>query len=88
MARATAACHWLTAGQPSMRGALPEGALNSPWFQGTGLSLKDLDITCSFKGALKDGGYVIESWGGISPYWIADNIDSIKAQLGYNLNLI
>ena len=51
-------------------------------------SLKDLDITCSFKGALKDGGYVIESWGGSSPYWIADNIDSIKAQLGYNLNLI
>ena len=27
-------------------------------------SLKDLDIICSFKGALKDGEYIIESWGG------------------------
>ena len=46
-------------------------------------SLKDLDIICSFQGALKDGGYVIESWGGISSSWIADNVDSIKSQLGY-----
>ncbi|MEH6453908.1 MAG: helix-turn-helix domain-containing protein, partial [Psychromonas sp.] len=46
-------------------------------------SLKDLDIECSFKGALKDGKYIIESWGGISPIWVAENINSIKKQLGY-----
>lgn len=46
-------------------------------------SLKDLDIVCSFKGALKDGEYIIESWGGISKGWVADNIDSMKSQLGY-----
>jgi hypothetical protein len=46
-------------------------------------SLKDLDIICSFKGALKDGEYIIESWGGISKNWVSDNIDSMKSQLGY-----
>jgi len=46
-------------------------------------SLKDLDITCAFKGALKDGQYIIESWGGISEDWVADNIEHIKLQLGY-----
>lgn len=46
-------------------------------------SLKDLDIVCSFKGALKDGEYIIESWGGISANWVANNVDSIKIQLGY-----
>jgi len=47
------------------------------------ISLKDLDIVCSFKGELKNGEYVIESWGGISASWVADNIDRIKNQLGY-----
>jgi len=46
-------------------------------------SLKDLDITCCFKGASKDGQYIIESWGGISALWVADNVDDIRAQLGY-----
>jgi len=46
-------------------------------------SLKDLDIICTFKGALKDGEYVIESWGGISKHWVADNISHIREQLGY-----
>lgn len=46
-------------------------------------SLKDLDITCTFKGALKDGEYIIESWGGISEKWVADNVNNMKEQLGY-----
>ncbi|WP_022943215.1 helix-turn-helix domain-containing protein [Psychromonas hadalis] len=47
------------------------------------VSLKDLDIVCSFKGALKDGEYIIESWGGISKSWVSDNVDNMKRQLGY-----
>ena len=46
-------------------------------------SLKDLDIICAFKGALKDGEYVIESWGGISPDWVANNVVHMREQLGY-----
>ena len=45
--------------------------------------LKDIEITCFFKGALKDGVYIIESWGGISPEWVSDNLVKIKLELNY-----
>lgn len=51
--------------------------------QDTIASLKDVDIECIFQGALKDGCYVIKSWGAISPEWVADNLAQIKAELGY-----
>jgi len=46
-------------------------------------SLKDLDITCAFRGASKDGEYIIESWGGISQPWVAANVKQMREQLGY-----
>lgn len=46
-------------------------------------ALADLDIDCIYLGATKNGHYQINSWGPFDKLWIADNIEDIKATLGY-----
>ncbi|MCU9946146.1 winged helix-turn-helix domain-containing protein [Pseudomonas sp. PDM13] len=55
--------------------------------QDTLAALADLDIDCQFQqdeGARNNAGhYVIRDWGAIDKYWIAANLQQIKATLGY-----
>jgi hypothetical protein len=55
--------------------------------QDTVAALADLDIVCEFEqldGARNHaGGYRIREWGAIDKQWIAQNLQQIKAVLGY-----
>jgi hypothetical protein len=55
--------------------------------QDTIAALADLDIVCEFEqldGARNHaGGYRIREWGAIDKQWIAQNLQQIKAVLGY-----
>lgn len=51
--------------------------------QDTIRALDDLDITCKFVGANKDGNYRILDWGAINPGWVAAKIPEIRRVLGY-----
>ena len=51
--------------------------------QDTISALDEIDITCRFAGANKDGNYEIGGWGAINKSWIQKNIQHIKAVLMY-----
>ncbi len=46
-------------------------------------ALGELDIECSYVGALKNGHYQIDSWGPFNQVWVAENIESIQKTLNY-----
>ena len=51
--------------------------------QDTILALGEIDITCGFEGAKKNGAYVIEDWGPVRTTWLKKNIDHIASVLDY-----
>ncbi len=51
--------------------------------QDTIAALEELDIGCDFRGAKKDGGYVIISWGAVNREWVAAHLAQIRLVLGY-----
>nr|WP_304948049.1 helix-turn-helix domain-containing protein [Vibrio campbellii] len=51
--------------------------------QDTICALGEIDISCQFIGAPKNGHYVIESWGAIDKSWIKENIDRLRLVLNY-----
>lgn len=52
--------------------------------QDTILALTELDISCEFIGANKDGRYRIIDWGPINRTWLTNNLTLIKAVLDYD----
>lgn len=46
-------------------------------------ALGELDIECSYVGALKNGHYQIDSWEPFDKKWIEKNIHSVMDTLGY-----
>ncbi|MBB1404924.1 helix-turn-helix domain-containing protein [Pseudoalteromonas sp. SG44-5] len=51
--------------------------------QDTIAALEELDITCCYLGATKNGFYEIRSWGAIDKGWVMSNTIKIKETLGY-----
>jgi len=55
--------------------------------QDTIAALADLDIVCEFEqldgGRNHAGGYRIRDWGAIDRQWIVQNLQQVKAVLGY-----
>ncbi|MBE3766180.1 helix-turn-helix domain-containing protein [Vibrio parahaemolyticus] len=51
--------------------------------QDTITALQELDIECTFVGALKNGHYQIESWGPFDKNWVNENIERIREALSY-----
>jgi hypothetical protein len=51
--------------------------------QDTISALEEIDISCKFVGANKDGKYEIGDWGAINKTWIQANIQHIKDVLMY-----
>ncbi|EHQ9271119.1 helix-turn-helix domain-containing protein [Vibrio parahaemolyticus] len=51
--------------------------------QDTITALQELDIECTFVGALKNGHYQIESWGPFDKNWVNENIERIRETLSY-----
>jgi len=51
--------------------------------QDTISALEEIDITCKFVGANKDGNYEISDWGAINTAWIQTSIQHIKDVLMY-----
>ena len=51
--------------------------------QDTIAALEELDITCEFIGATKDGCYSITAWGAINKNWIKNNLQHITYVLEY-----
>ncbi|PTQ18198.1 hypothetical protein CWO33_01330 [Vibrio splendidus] len=51
--------------------------------QDTIAALQDLDIECTFVGALKNGHYQIKSWGPFDSNWVKRNIDKLRFTLNY-----
>ncbi|MEM9301842.1 MAG: helix-turn-helix domain-containing protein [Pseudomonadota bacterium] len=51
--------------------------------QDTIAALGEIDISCRFEGAKKNGAYVIDDWGAIRRAWVDEHLDRIAAELGY-----
>ncbi|WP_146531850.1 helix-turn-helix domain-containing protein [Vibrio cyclitrophicus] len=51
--------------------------------QDTITALQELDIECTFVGALKNGHYQVESWGPFDKDWVKENVERIRETLGY-----
>lgn len=51
--------------------------------QDTILALQELDISCEFTGANKDGSYKILDWGVVNLSWIDKNLSLIRNVLDY-----
>lgn len=51
--------------------------------QDTIKALAEHDIICIFKGAKKDGYYIISEWAAIKKIWIKNNLQHVKDVLIY-----
>lgn len=51
--------------------------------QDTIKALHEIDITCEFFGANKDGTYQIVDWGPINQNWLQEHLEHIKTVLEY-----
>lgn len=51
--------------------------------QDTIVALQELDISCEFTGANKDGSYKISDWGVVNLSWIEKNVNLIQSVLDY-----
>ena len=49
--------------------------------QDTIKALNEVDISCEFVGATKDGFYKITDWGSINKNWIKKNLQHVKGVL-------
>jgi len=51
--------------------------------QDTLQALAEIDITCRFVGAKRNGAHVIDDWGPIRLDWLRTHIEKIAQALGY-----
>lgn len=75
--------HLIDSGTATVPAIMAQSGMPRRTAQDTITALAELDISCSFNGANKDGSYAIDSWGPIRPQWIKQHWQHIKATLGY-----